>query len=54
MTSISPKARSDDGPHRVLIEAGSGNKFDAKMRAIFGLTDEWVGTAIEQTGVRCE
>jgi glyoxylase-like metal-dependent hydrolase (beta-lactamase superfamily II) len=40
-------------PHRVLIEAGSGDKFDAKNRAIFGLTDEWIGPAIEAAGVRC-
>ncbi|HZK81391.1 MAG TPA: MBL fold metallo-hydrolase, partial [Humisphaera sp.] len=44
----------DTGPHRVLIEAGSGNKSDAKMRAIFGLTDDWVGTEIERAGIRCD
>jgi glyoxylase-like metal-dependent hydrolase (beta-lactamase superfamily II) len=43
-----------DGPHRVLIEAGSGDKFDAKNRAIFGLTDECVATAVEAAGISCD
>ncbi len=41
------------GPHRVLIETGSGDKFDAKNRAIFGLTDECVARAVEAAGVDC-
>ncbi|HET6251816.1 MAG TPA: MBL fold metallo-hydrolase [Tepidisphaeraceae bacterium] len=41
----------DNGPHRVLIEAGSGDKFDAKNRAIFGLSDESVLSAALRAGV---
>lgn len=44
----------DKNPFRVLIESGSGDKFDAKNRAIFGLSDASIITAIEQTGLRCE
>jgi glyoxylase-like metal-dependent hydrolase (beta-lactamase superfamily II) len=41
------------GPRRVIIEAGSGDKFDAKNRSIFGLTDECIATAVESTGMQC-
>lgn len=42
------------GPRHVVIETGSGNKFDAKNRAIFGLADYSVGDAVEEAGIRCE
>jgi glyoxylase-like metal-dependent hydrolase (beta-lactamase superfamily II) len=38
----------------VLIETGSGNKFDAKSRAIFGLTDYTVIDALAEVAVSCE
>lgn len=41
-------------PSRVLIESGSGDKFDAKNRAIFGLEDYSVADAVKEAGVRCE
>jgi glyoxylase-like metal-dependent hydrolase (beta-lactamase superfamily II) len=44
----------EECPHRVVIEAGSGDKLDAKTRAIYGLNDQCVETAIEQAGVSCD
>jgi glyoxylase-like metal-dependent hydrolase (beta-lactamase superfamily II) len=44
----------EGGGRRVLIEAGSGNKFDAKSRGIFGLTEYSVIDAMAEAGVRCE
>ena len=38
-------------PTRVLIETGSGDKFGAKMRKIFGLTDRSIVDAVEEAGV---
>ena len=38
----------------VLIEAGSGNKFDAKSRGIFGLTDYTVIRCAGGGGVGCD
>src|SRR5205823_837297 len=43
---------NDTGP--ILIEAGSGDKFDPKMRRIFGLTDRTVLDAVTETGLRPE
>lgn len=43
-----------DDPQRIVIEAGSGDKFDAKNRAIFGLGNQTVETAVESAGVRCD
>ena len=37
-------------PRRVLIEAGTGNKLDAKNREIFELSERWIGTALEEAG----
>lgn len=42
------------GPRRVLIEVGSGNKLDDKMREIFALENRWVGDALSEAGVACE
>jgi len=36
----------------VVIETGSGNKFDAKNRDIFGLTDRTIIQAVEETGTK--
>ena len=38
-------------PRRVLIEAGTGDKLDAKMRDIFGLDGRTVETAVNEAGV---
>jgi glyoxylase-like metal-dependent hydrolase (beta-lactamase superfamily II) len=40
--------------HRILIETGSGNKLDEKMRAIFGLTDYTIAEALRDAGCACE
>ena len=40
--------------HRVLIETGSGDKLDPKMREIFGLTDYTIVEALRDAGCRCE
>ncbi|MCA9279632.1 MAG: MBL fold metallo-hydrolase [Phycisphaeraceae bacterium] len=45
---------ADGNTHRVLIETGTGNKLDAKMRKIFALQDRWVGDALAEIGVACE
>ena len=44
------------GPKNILIETGSGDpqKFDAKTRNIFGLTDFWIKNALEEAGITCE
>ena len=39
---------------RIVIEVGSGDKFDAKSRAIFGLSDRSITDAVEETGVGCD
>ena len=36
----------------VLVETGSGEKFDAKMRAIFGLTDRTIFTALAERNIK--
>ena len=43
-----------DKAGKVLIESGSGDKFDEKNRAIFGLTDRTVETAVIEAGVQPE
>jgi glyoxylase-like metal-dependent hydrolase (beta-lactamase superfamily II) len=42
------------GNDRVLIETGSGDKFDAKMRRIFGLSDYSITDALREAGCRPE
>jgi glyoxylase-like metal-dependent hydrolase (beta-lactamase superfamily II) len=39
---------------RIVIEVGSGDKFDAKSRAIFGLSDRNIADAVQETGCGCE
>jgi glyoxylase-like metal-dependent hydrolase (beta-lactamase superfamily II) len=48
------EAGPDAGPQIVLVEAGSGDKMDAKMKAIFGLSDRTVADAARDAGVRPE
>ncbi len=38
------------GDRRVVIEAGTGDKLDAKMRGIFGLDDRTIETALREAG----
>jgi glyoxylase-like metal-dependent hydrolase (beta-lactamase superfamily II) len=45
---------ADYGRVSIVIETGSGNKFDAKMRSQFGLSDRSIIDAVEETGHRCE
>jgi glyoxylase-like metal-dependent hydrolase (beta-lactamase superfamily II) len=40
-----------DGPRRVLIETGTGNKLDDKMREVFALEDRWVDDALREAGL---
>src|SRR5207248_2136314 len=40
--------------HRIVIETGSGDKLDPKMREIFGLTDYTIVDALRDAGCRCE
>lgn len=40
--------------HRILIETGSGDKLDPKMRDIFGITDYTIIQALEDAGCPCE
>lgn len=44
---------AEPGPHRILIEAGSGDKLDAKTRKIYGLSDDCVEKAVIAAGVSC-
>jgi len=39
-----------DGPRRVIVETGTGDKLGGKMRAIFGLEDRTVETALIEQG----
>jgi glyoxylase-like metal-dependent hydrolase (beta-lactamase superfamily II) len=41
-------------PGRILIETGSGDKFDEKHRRIFGLSDRSIINAVEETGIGCD
>jgi glyoxylase-like metal-dependent hydrolase (beta-lactamase superfamily II) len=43
-----------EGPHRVVIEVGSGDKFDEKSRSIYGLGDRCIIDALRDVGCRCE
>jgi glyoxylase-like metal-dependent hydrolase (beta-lactamase superfamily II) len=45
---------SGGGPHRILIETGSGDKFGPKSRKIWGLTSRTVIEALEETGTKCD
>lgn len=43
----------ESGGGHVLIESGTGDKFDEKNRAIFGLTDRTIETAVNEARVDC-
>ena len=56
-TPVSPGRQGDAGVATTgsgLIEVGSGDKFDEKNRNIFGLTGEWIGTALAKVNVAPE
>src|SRR6185369_11058562 len=40
--------------HRIVIETGSGDKLDPKLKSIFGLTDYTIVEALRDAGCRCE
>ncbi|HEY7090627.1 MAG TPA: MBL fold metallo-hydrolase [Tepidisphaeraceae bacterium] len=40
--------------HKIVIEVGSGDKLDPKMKQIFGIEDYYIHNAIEDAGVRCD
>lgn len=42
----------DTGP--ILLEVGTGNKLDPKMREIFALEDRWIADALAEAGTPCE
>lgn len=42
---------NDGGPQRIVIESGSGDKFDQKNRDIFGLSDQCLHTALRDINV---
>ncbi len=50
LESVEPD-RATGKPRRYLIEAGTGDKLDAKMSAIFGLDGRTVETAVVEQGV---
>ena len=41
----------DDGSRKVLVEAGYGNKFDARNRAMYEMEDRWVADALRERGL---
>lgn len=43
-----------ESPKLVVIEAGTGDKMDAKNRDIFALEDRSIETAVHEAGGRCE
>ncbi len=48
------RADNSAGPKHVLIESGSGNKFNAKNREIFGLSDHSIESALAAESVPAE
>jgi glyoxylase-like metal-dependent hydrolase (beta-lactamase superfamily II) len=44
-----PEEGRSEGP--ILIEVGSGNKFDEKNRRIYGLSDRWIADALREVNV---
>ena len=43
-----------DGPQPIVIETGSGDKFDAKTRRIYGLGDRTIINALHDAGGQCD
>jgi glyoxylase-like metal-dependent hydrolase (beta-lactamase superfamily II) len=46
--------RVDDASVKLVIETGSGDKFDTKNRDIFGLEDRWLADAVVDAGANPE
>jgi glyoxylase-like metal-dependent hydrolase (beta-lactamase superfamily II) len=46
--------RENSGVQRILIETGSGDKFDRKTRQIFGLEDYSIIDALKEVGCSCD
>jgi glyoxylase-like metal-dependent hydrolase (beta-lactamase superfamily II) len=40
--------------HTVVIEVGSGDKLEPKMKQIFGIEDYYIHDAVRDAGVKCE
>jgi len=40
-------------PRRIVIETGTGDKLDPKMRSIFSLEDRTIETAVNESGLDC-
>src|SRR3954469_7594879 len=40
--------------HTIVIEVGSGDKLDPKMKKIFGIEEYYIHHAVRDAGVRCE
>jgi glyoxylase-like metal-dependent hydrolase (beta-lactamase superfamily II) len=51
---LEPIGTSVGAPRRVLIEVGSGDKFDEKNRKIFGLSDYSIIDAVRDAGSSCD
>lgn len=51
---LTPPLPNTAGPRCILIEVGSGDKFDEKNRKIFGLSDRSIITALADITCRCE
>jgi glyoxylase-like metal-dependent hydrolase (beta-lactamase superfamily II) len=49
-----PRTRYASLPRNVLIDVGSGDKLDAKNRAIFGLSDYSIINAVHDAGSSCD
>jgi glyoxylase-like metal-dependent hydrolase (beta-lactamase superfamily II) len=47
-------APESGSPDHVIIESGSGDKFDEKNRSIFGLSERNVEAAIVEAGIGCD
>jgi glyoxylase-like metal-dependent hydrolase (beta-lactamase superfamily II) len=52
--SREPSGSAAGPPRHIVIEVGSGNKFDEKNRRIFGLTDRCIIDALHDVNCRCE
>ncbi|MGB7159500.1 MAG: MBL fold metallo-hydrolase [Tepidisphaeraceae bacterium] len=51
---LKPTGSAVGSPRRVVIEVGSGDKFDEKNRNIYGLGDRAISDALRDVGCRCE
>jgi glyoxylase-like metal-dependent hydrolase (beta-lactamase superfamily II) len=51
---LEPVQAVPGNPQHILIETGSGEKFDDKSKKIFGLTDYTIIDALREAGYSCE